>query len=90
MVLWCCVVLSSARGRAAGCALPVRCFPRFPVLTAGCLASLGAAGDRFEVPLKVAQMSDLVKTMVDPDEIGAWRGAGAVAWAWAWVPGGAA
>ena len=28
-------------------------------------------GDRFEVPLKVAQMSDLVKTMVDPDELGA-------------------
>lgn len=26
-------------------------------------------GDRFEVPLKVAQMSDLVKTMVDPDEL---------------------
>lgn len=28
-------------------------------------------GDRFDVPLKVAQMSDLVKTMVDPDELGA-------------------
>jgi len=28
-------------------------------------------GDRFEVPLKVAQMSDLVKTMIDPEELGA-------------------
>lgn len=35
-----------------------------------CVASATSPGDRFEVPLKVAQMSDLVKTMVDPEEIG--------------------